>query len=113
MYSEGRQDWTLQLPEISSEEGLQDAKLYRFGNSIELTKANSEQHLLAMEEFAARLAKINKKDEASKLYRIIQEAYKECLQGAALSMPRIVCVARKAICVMTYGLILKVARPNS
>jgi hypothetical protein len=97
MYSQGRQDWALQLPETSSVEGLHDAKLYHYGDRIELLRANCEQRLLVMDEFASRLAKINKKEEASKLYRILQDAYNETMQGAALVMPRIVCVTKKPI----------------
>ncbi len=95
IYSQGRQDWTVQLAEIAGDEGLLDAKLYRYGDRIELARFNSEQYLLVMDEFATRLATINK-EEASKLYRILQDAYKESSQGAALSMPKVVCVARKA-----------------
>ena len=39
-YSRGRKDWTLQLAELSSDEELQEAKLYYFGNRIELARAN-------------------------------------------------------------------------
>lgn len=96
MYSRGRNDWPLQLDAILSEEEFQDARLYHFGDSLELARANGEQHLLTMEEFASRLTRADKTDEASKIYQLIQAVYKECLKGAALSMPRIVCVARKA-----------------
>lgn len=95
-YSRGRHDWTLQLADIMQEEGLEDAKLYNFEDRIELAKANGEQHLLTMEEFASRLAEVGKIDEAAKLYQLIRDVYKESLQGAALSMPRVVSVARKA-----------------
>ena len=60
-YSRGRQDWTLQLAELSSDEELQEAKLYYFGDRIELARANCEQHLLVMDEFAARLANVGNK----------------------------------------------------
>ena len=94
LYSQGRNDWTLQLADIFQEEGLYDAVLYHFENRKELFKANCEQHLLTMEEFASRLASIGKKDEAARIYKLVQDAYVECQKGAALSMPRVVGVAR-------------------
>ena len=95
--SRGRHDWTLQLADIMTEEGLEDAKLYNFGDRKELAKANGEQHLLTMEEFASRLAEGGNKDEAAKLHQLLHHAYKESMKGAALSMPRVVCVARTAL----------------
>lgn len=95
MYSDGRQDWALQLPEISSAEGLQDAELYRYEDRTELLRANCEQRLLVMDEYASRLVQIGKNEEASRLYRIIHDAYEETMRGAALVVPRIVCVAKK------------------
>ena len=94
-HSQGRQDWILQLAETSSNEGLHSAELYRYEDRIELARANCEQHMLTVDEFAARLAKIGKNEEAEKLYRTLQDGYQECLQGAAISTPRLVCVARK------------------
>ena len=94
-YSQGRNDWTLQLADIMNKEGLHSAMLYHFEDRIELAKANSEQHLLTYEEFASRLTKIDKTHEASKLYQLISQGYKESLEGAVLSMPRVVCVASK------------------
>lgn len=96
MYSRGRNDWPLQLDSILSQEGFRDAKLYFFEVSLDLTRANSELHLLTIEEFATRLARANKMYEASKIQRLIRAVYKECLEGAALCMSKIVCVAQKA-----------------
>ena len=95
VYSRGRNDWTLKLAEFASEEGFEDAKLYHFDDKIELAKANGEQHLLTMEEFAARLASVDKKTEAIELQQLLGRVHEESSHGAALSMPRVVCVARK------------------
>ena len=97
VYSRGRNDWTVQLAEIMKEEGFDGATLYHFEDPIALVKANSEQHLLTMEEFAFRLDKINKRTEAMKLYKLIERVHQESLQGAALSKPRVVCVAKRGL----------------
>lgn len=96
VYSRGRHNWTLRLADIMIGEGFKEARLYHFEDRTQLIKANGEQHLLTMEEFASRLAQSNHKDEAVKLYKLIGEVYQESLEGAALSMPRVVCVARTA-----------------
>ena len=95
VYSRGRNDWTLELAEIASEQGFEDAKLYHFEDRIELAKANGEQHLLTMEEFAIRLVSVDKKTEAMELQQLLGRAQEDSLDGAALSMPRVVCVAKK------------------
>lgn len=95
VYSRGRNDWALELDVILNEEGFQDARFYHFEDSLELVRANGEIILLTLEEFAARLARADKKDEASKIYQLTQAVYQEYLKGAVLNLPKVVCVARK------------------
>ena len=94
-YSQDRNDWTLRLDDMR-DEGLKNATIYHFQDKLELTKANGDQHLLTLDEFASRLAKAGKTEESAKLFGLLELAHKESLQGAALSIPRVVCVARKA-----------------
>ncbi len=96
IYSEGRNDWTLRLPDLFAEEGLLDNKLYHFQDPPDLFRANSEQHLLTMEEFASSLKSTDRREVAAELFRLIRDAGNEISGGAALSMPRVVCVGRKA-----------------
>ena len=96
-WAEGRHDWTIQLPQFFTEEGFHDAKIDYFGDSPELIRAFNEQHLLTVEEFAEGLVKLGKPEAASKYFRLIQEAYNESIAGAALCVPRIICVAQKPL----------------
>lgn len=96
VYSQGRNDWTLRLPEFFAEEGLLEAMIYHFQVLPEFARANSEQHLLTMEEFASSLAEMDHREEATKIMNLIQDAGHEVVNGSALSMPRVVCVGRKA-----------------
>lgn len=96
-WAEGRHDWTIQLPQFFTEEGFHDAKIDYFGDSPELIRAFNEQHLLTAEEFAEGLVKLGKPEAASKYFRLIQEAYNESVAGAALCVPRIICVAQKPL----------------
>ncbi|PQE22943.1 UMTA methyltransferase family protein [Rutstroemia sp. NJR-2017a BBW] len=52
-------------------------------------------HLLTMNEFASSLMRIGKVDAAHTFYRLIEDGYKESTAGAALCIPRIVCVGQK------------------
>ena len=96
VYSEGRNDWTLRLPDLFTDQGLLDNKIYHFKDLPDLIRANGEQHLLTMEEFALSLERNGHREAAADLFKLVQDAGNEMSGGAALSMPRLVCVGRKA-----------------
>lgn len=96
-WADGRHDWTVRLPEFCAEEGFPDAQADFVGDPPELARVFNEQHLLTAEEFAEGLAKLGKPEVASKYFRIVEEAYEESISGAALCVPRVVCVARKPL----------------
>ncbi|KAI1773028.1 hypothetical protein F4818DRAFT_424653 [Hypoxylon cercidicola] len=93
----GLHDWTVKLPQFFTEEGFQDVKIDFVGDSPELAKAFNEQHLLTAEEFAEGLMKLGKPEAASRYFRLVEEAYEESMDGAALCVPRIVCTGQKAL----------------
>ena len=95
VYSQGRHDWTLQLVTLFNESGLIDTELFHYEDRPELIKANGEQHLLTMEEFASSLSATDRKLEASTISGLIRDVQKEMSAGAALSMPRVVCIGKK------------------
>ena len=103
VYSQGRNNWAVELAETFKEEGLLDAKTYHYGDRLELVKANSDQHLLTFEEFASNLEHAGQKAEADVIYKLIKDAHKESLRGAALCMPRVVCVGRKPLDTSSLG----------
>jgi len=94
-YADGRFDWTLKLPEFPAEEGFEDAKMDYFGDPDELIRAFNEQHLMTMELFAMKLVRTEMKEAGEEILRLVREGYPESTKGAALCIPRIVCVARK------------------
>ncbi|GAB1311029.1 Methyltransferase domain-containing protein [Madurella fahalii] len=96
-WADGRHDWTVKLPQFMTEEGFEDAKAYFFGDPPELARAFNEQHLLTAEEFAEGLAKLGKQEAASRYFKLVADAYDESVAGAALCVPRVVCVARKPL----------------
>ena len=95
-WSKGKYDWLLGLPDILSKAGFIDATLEKFGDSVELVRVFGEQHLMTMEEFAFNLKKAGKIEQATRFYQLIDQAYQEIVGGAALCIPRFVCVARKS-----------------
>ena len=95
VYSQGRHDWTLELHRFFGEAGLLDSRISHYQDRPDLARANGEQHLLTMEEFALALMENKRAEEASKTLQLIKDVYEEVLTGAALSMPRVVCVGRR------------------
>lgn len=95
VYSQGRHDWTLELARFFSEEGLLESEIFHYQDRPDLARANGEQHLLTMEEFASGLVTTERKGEATKILQLIKDVHEEMLTGAALSMPRVVCIGRK------------------
>ncbi|EFR01487.1 hypothetical protein MGYG_04495 [Nannizzia gypsea CBS 118893] len=95
VYSNGRHDWVLQLPGILTSEGFEGARQFNYVDRPDLTKANGDQHLLTMEEFATTLAAAGNRQASEKIFNLIGDVYQESLAGAALSMPRVVSIARK------------------
>lgn len=93
----GRHDWAAHLGDFMSQEGFVDCETDFIGDPIALSRAFNDQHLLTAEEFAEGLAKLGKTETAARYFQLIEEAYKESAQGAALCVPRVVCVARKRV----------------
>jgi len=50
-----------------------------------------------MEGLGARLMKTGEKAAAENVFKLVEDAYREGTIGAALCIPRVVCVGRKAI----------------
>ena len=94
VYSQGRHDWTLELHRFFGEAGLVNSRISYYQDRLDLDRANGEQHLLTMEEFALALIATKREEEASKTLQLIKDVY-EVITGAALSMPRVVCVGRR------------------
>jgi SAM-dependent methyltransferase len=94
--SNGRHDWVLSLPGILEKNGFTDARLDHYRDRTELVMANGQQHLMTMEEFAGSLQRKGMLEEARNIHQLIADCCREASQGVALSMPRVVCVARKA-----------------
>ena len=96
VYSRGRHDWTLDLAKSFSEECLLESKTFHYQDRPDLARANGEQHLLTMEEFAFGLVATKREGEATEILHLIKDVHDEMLTGAALSMPRVVCIGRKS-----------------
>ncbi|KAI2828072.1 hypothetical protein CBS147343_1949 [Aspergillus niger] len=97
--SNGRNDWVLDLPQslMEGHGGFVNAELFHFRDRPELCKANGDQYILVLEEFAARLKSAGKVEEASRIYDMIMGLAEESRRGFHLSMPRVVCVAQKRL----------------
>lgn len=93
----GRYDWTVEIPQKLTQEGFENATLDYYEDDAHLLRAFNDQHMMTMEELAFGLIKSGKQDDAANVLQLIQRAYPESIGGASLSLPRVVCVARKSI----------------
>ncbi|KAL8950967.1 MAG: hypothetical protein Q9222_003028 [Ikaeria aurantiellina] len=93
----GRHDWTIDLGAFAVEISFEKVSLERRGDPDRLVRAFNEQHLFTMEEFAVRLLRVGKKEEADVFFKVIAEAYRESLGGAALCIPRVISIVRKVL----------------
>ena len=95
-YSQGKFNWTVRLAEAAMDVGFESALQYHFDSKVELARAETENILQTIDEFASRLASGGLGEESLKIRKLLEGAYQESLGGAALSVPRVVCVARKS-----------------
>ncbi|KAL8718666.1 MAG: hypothetical protein Q9225_004219 [Loekoesia sp. 1 TL-2023] len=93
--SDGKNDWSVKLPEFLSKEGFTDPTIDYFGDSRDIMRAFHDQHMLTLEEFATTAARKGQKEMAKKIYQLIEDAFHEATKGATLCIPRVVCTARK------------------
>lgn len=95
-WSNGRYDWTLDLPDFMKDVGFADVSMDHFDDKDELVRAFGEQHLLTMGEFGVSLMNMGKEEAGAEFSKIAEECYHESVStGAAFCIPRIVCVGRK------------------
>ena len=91
----GRFEWTIRLDTLMMENGLENAALHQYDDPVELAKFHNDMLLMMLEEFAAGVAMSKGKEEAARMQQLIQAIYRESQEGAAMSVPKIVCVGRK------------------
>jgi SAM-dependent methyltransferase len=94
-YAQGQYNWTLDIPTILLAAEFGNVGMTKYGDEAQLTRAFHDQHLLTMEEIATGMRRARKVEVAERLEILIEEAHDECLRGAALCIPRIVCVAQR------------------
>ena len=97
VYSRGRQDWVMDLANICKELGFEGAAIHQFEDRTDLIKAYSDMWLFAMDEFGGRLRDFGDTMAAKNMERLVRDSYRESCKGAALFMPKVVCVARKSL----------------
>lgn len=91
---DGRMDWPLHLARAMRAAGFETATTGRYADKPGTQRAFHEQHLMAMEEYAVGLQKDGKQEAADECFDAIKQARVESMQGAGISIPRLVCLAR-------------------
>ncbi|RAL03702.1 S-adenosyl-L-methionine-dependent methyltransferase [Aspergillus ibericus CBS 121593] len=94
-HADGRHDWALDLPRLLAEAGFEEVTMHHYAEPPEMVRAFNDLHLLTMEEFATRLAGQGQHKAAARFTQLIQAGYQESVNGAAISFPRVVVVAKR------------------
>lgn len=95
MDGHGRLEWILQLPTSMSENGFEDTAIHQYLDGMDLAKAHSDMLLIMLEEFGAGIAKSKGEGEGTKMQQLIERIHQESQKGAAMYVPKLVCVGRK------------------
>ncbi|EAW12432.1 class I SAM-dependent methyltransferase [Aspergillus clavatus NRRL 1] len=94
-YSDGRNNWTLEIAQYLQNHGFARTQLFQYHDPLERAKANNEQYIMCLEEFARRLDHEGERKDAREVYELIGKISDESQTGSALLMGRIVCIGRK------------------
>ncbi|RHZ54841.1 class I SAM-dependent methyltransferase [Aspergillus thermomutatus] len=94
-YSDGRNNWTLDIPRHLRTEGFVQTQLFQYRDLPERAKANNEEYIMCLEEFASRLDREGERKHAQEVYELIGKISDESQRGAALLMDRIVCIGQR------------------
>jgi len=97
MHADGKFDWTLQLDRLMSENGLEDAVIHQYEDGLGHATACNDLLMATLEEFAAGLARGGRERKAKWLRDRIHCGCRESLEGAAMLVPKLVCVGRKRL----------------
>lgn len=94
-YARTKYNWPLQLAESAKAVGFEDARIYHFEDRSEMSRAQAELAMMFFQEYASRLEPSGQTEEAVYYRDLLKIAAQETLDGSALLVPKVVCVARK------------------
>ncbi|GIJ83008.1 hypothetical protein Asppvi_001525 [Aspergillus pseudoviridinutans] len=95
-YSDGRNNWTLDIQRHLRNEGFIRTGLFQYRDPPERAKANNEEYIMCLEEFANRLDQEGERQDAQEVYDLIGKINEESQRGAALIMDRLVSIGQRA-----------------
>ncbi|KAF2652204.1 hypothetical protein K491DRAFT_664173 [Lophiostoma macrostomum CBS 122681] len=91
----GRYDWTITIDETLYKCGFENASLEYIGDDNLLARAFADCNLMAIDEVAGGMIRSGREDAGKRILGLLIKAHQENAQGAGLSTPRVICVARK------------------
>ncbi|MCJ1248823.1 hypothetical protein MMC30_006043 [Trapelia coarctata] len=97
LHGSGKFDWTLQLDRLMTSNGFEDAVLHQYQDGPEHLTAMSDLLMATMEEVSAGLIKSGREEKGKWLRELIPRVYRESIDGAVISVPKLVCVGRKSV----------------
>ena len=97
LHATGKFDWTLQLDRLLTGNGFEDAVIHQYQDGPEHLTAMNGLLMATMEEVSAGLMRSKREKKGKWLKELIPQVYHESLEGAAITVPKIVCVGRKRL----------------
>ena len=96
--ADGKHAWVPRLGEVLADEGFVDAQTHRYTDREAMVQANSDQHMMTMQEFTGKLRDLGKGEDAQHVSGLVRDAVEELrLAQGAYVMPKLVTVARKSL----------------
>lgn len=96
IYAGGKHDWISRLSHLLANEGFENAKTDTYLDRPAMLQANSDQHMMTMNEFAEKLTELGSHEQSLSVSNLVREAICEMrAKNAVYAMPKLVCIARK------------------
>jgi len=95
LHGSGKFDWTLQLDQLMTSNGFEDAVIHQYEDGLEHATAMNDLLMATMGEVSAGLVRSGRAEKGKWLRELIPRVHRESLEGAAISVPKLVCVGRK------------------
>ncbi|MCJ1332132.1 hypothetical protein MMC10_008824 [Thelotrema lepadinum] len=95
LWDDGRGDWLLLMPDTLRTGGFEETRLQKYPDLDCLARACNDGIILTMTEMVSTAQEFGTAEQAASISDTVTKAKREIIHGAALRIPRFVCVARK------------------
>jgi hypothetical protein len=93
----GKYKWAIteRLNQALEANRFEQAKAYHYHDRMPLARAQNDTLMMMLEELTVGRARLQGKEVRDKIVQLVQKIHAEAQNGAAMPMPKQVCVARR------------------